>query len=320
MPITLEQAKTLSQDKLTNYVIDEFRKSPLMDQLVWDNTVKPQGGRTMTYVYNRVTTLPTASTRALNTEYTAQEAATTQHAVNLKIFGGKFQIDRVLAADEFQVVDHVQFQLAQKIQAARALFADMFINGDSGTDATQFDGLDSAITGSSTEVVPSAAIDLSSAAAIETNWQSFLYMLRQLRKHLDGAPSVMMVNADLFAAIQTVAERASQFQLGKTDLGAEIVQWGATTILDAGDKPGTSKPIIATSEDSATAGETSLYVARIGLDGLHGVSPDGTAMVQTYLPNMAEPGAVKTGEVEMVAAVALKSTRAAGVLRKIKVA
>ena len=54
----------------------------------------------------------------------------------------------------------VQFQLAQKIQATRALFHDMFINGDSGTQANQFDGIDKAIAGSSTEIIPSAAIDV----------------------------------------------------------------------------------------------------------------------------------------------------------------
>ena len=58
---TLADAKNLSQDKLTNYVIDEFRKSPLLDAMVFDDCVKPQGGSSMTYVYNRVTTQPTAS-------------------------------------------------------------------------------------------------------------------------------------------------------------------------------------------------------------------------------------------------------------------
>ena len=47
MPITLADAKNLSQSKLTNYVIDEFQKSALLDRLTFDNTVKPQGGKTM---------------------------------------------------------------------------------------------------------------------------------------------------------------------------------------------------------------------------------------------------------------------------------
>lgn len=44
---TLADAKNLSQNKLTNYVIDEFRKSPLLDSMVFDDTVKPQGGNTI---------------------------------------------------------------------------------------------------------------------------------------------------------------------------------------------------------------------------------------------------------------------------------
>lgn len=33
MPMTLAQAQALSQSKLTNFVIDEFRKSALLDML-----------------------------------------------------------------------------------------------------------------------------------------------------------------------------------------------------------------------------------------------------------------------------------------------
>ena len=45
----------------------------------------------------------------------------------------------------------------------------------------------------------------------------------------------------------------------------------------------------------------------------------GVAPVQSWLPDFKTPGAVKSGEVEMVAAVALKATKAAAVLRNIKV-
>ena len=149
---TLAQAKELSQDKLTNYVIDEFRKSPLLDAMVFDDTVKPQGGSTMTYVYNRVKTMATAAGRAINSEYTPQQADTKQVTVNLKVFGGSFQLDRVIANYEKQVLDLVKFQLDQKTRAVRTLFQDWFINGDSTADATSFDGLAKALKGSSTEV------------------------------------------------------------------------------------------------------------------------------------------------------------------------
>nr|DAV15195.1 MAG TPA: major capsid protein [Bacteriophage sp.] len=319
MPLTLEQAKKLSQDKLTDYVIDEFRKSALLDRLPFDNTVKPQGGTTLAYVYNRVTTLPTAAPRAINTEYTPQETATTPYTVNLKVFGGSFQLDRVIIEDERQVVDHVQFQLAQKIQATRALFHDMFINGDSGTQANQFDGIDKAIAGSSTEIIPSAAIDLSSSANIDTNWKVFLDTLRKMRSKLSASPTLYLMNTDMFAVFQSVMDRAGINLASKENYGDEVMQWGGSLVMALGDKPGTSNPIIAT-DASTNEGETSIYAVNLALDGVHGVSPSGSAIVNQYLPDMTAPGAVKTGEVEMVAAVAVKATRAAGVLRKVKIA
>lgn len=316
---TLAQAKNLSQDKLTNYVIDEFRKSPLLDAMVFDDTVKPQGGSTMTYVYNRVKTMATAAGRALNSEYVPQQADTEQVAVNLKVFGGSFQIDRVISNYERQVLDLVKFQLEQKTSAVRTLFQDWLINGDSAADATAFDGLAKILKGSSTEVEleDNALLDLSSAATVKANWQSFLYELRQVEKLLDGEPGVITVNNDLFAVFQSVADLSTQFQQTKTELGTQIVKYGNATIMKLGDKPGTSTPIIAT---DATKGTTDMYLFRIGLDGVHGVTPEGTKEPKIYLPDMTRPGAVKTGEVEMVAAMAVKATRSAGVLHGIKVA
>ncbi len=315
MAITLTEARNLSQSKLTQYVIDEFRKSALLDLLTFDDTVKPQGGTTLAYVYNRVTTLPTAAVRAINSEYTPQEAKTTPYTVNLKILGGSFELDRVIINDEKQVLDHVQFQLDQKTQATIALFHDLMINGDSGVDANEFDGLDKALTGSSTEIIPAAAIDLSTSTAIDNNWKTFLDLLRSARAKLNGAPSVWLMNTDMFGKFQSVMDRAGINLASKENYGTETVQWGSAMVMALGDKPGSSDPIVETS-----SGETSIYPIRLGLEGVHGVSPSGSALVQTFLPNLMQPGAVKKGEVEMVAAIALKATRAAGAIRKIKIA
>lgn len=312
--LTLAQAQALSQSKLTQFVIDEFRKSALLDSLPFDNTVTPQGGQSLAYVYNRVTTLPTAASRAIGGEYTAQEAVTTPYTVNLKVLGGAFELDRVIIKNEKKVVDHVKFQLTQKVQATRALFNDLFINGDSGVTATEFDGLDKALTGSTTEVTPAANIDLSTSANIDTNWKAFLDYFRKLRAQLDGAPTLYMMNTDLFGVFQSVMDRAGINLASKQNYGDEVVQWGSSLVSSLGDKPGTSNPIIET-----TAGVTSIYAARLALDGVHGVSPAGDTLVEQYLPNLTLPGAVKKGEVEMVAAIAIKATKSAGVLRGVKI-
>ena len=241
----------------------------------------------------------------------------------LKVFGGKFGIDRVLQKYEHKVVDLMTFQLEQKIQATRALFADLFINGDSSSDGNAFDGLDKALTGSSTERVLTTPIDLSSAAKVKENYQAFLWELRQTIKLLDGAPTIMGVNSDMFAVFQSIGDYSTQFQLSRNDLGTDIVKYGNAVIMNMGDKPGTSDPIIENTEkpgsDSNKLIVTDIYFARIGLDGVHGVTPDGTTGVSTYMPDMKAPGAVKEGEVEMVAAMALKATRAAAVLRGVQI-
>lgn len=317
---TLEDAKKLSQSKLTDHVIDEFRKSPLMDAIVFDDCVKPQGGDSLAYVYNRVSTWPTAEGRAINTEYKNKDVAKTEQVtVNLKVFGGAFDLDRVLINHEKQVItNQLTFQMDQKIKATRALFQDWFINGDSaGTDKLSFDGLDKAIKGKGTDVTLKTVLDMSSAEAIEKNWKAFLYHIRQVLKLMDGAPTIMAVNSDMFAVFQTVADYSAQFTATKSDLGSEIVKYGNTTIMNMGDKPGKPKEIIETNEADGTS---PIYFARIGLDGVHGVTPDGQKGPKTYLPNLMLPGAVKTGEVEMISAMAVKATKSAAVLRNVKVA
>ena len=171
MAVTLAQAKESVQDKLSPLVIDEFRKSGfLLDHIPFDDCVAcPGGGSTMTYSYTRVVTQPTAQFRELNSEYTPQEAAKKRYSVDLKIFGGSFQIDRVIA-DMGGAANEVGFQMAQKVKAAAALFTDTVINGDSEQDSKSFDGLEKALTGSSTELIPAAAIDLSTSAAVDTNY------------------------------------------------------------------------------------------------------------------------------------------------------
>ena len=81
-----------------------------------------------------------------------------------------------------------------------------------------------------------------------------------------------------------------------------------------------SVDVVGTSTaSSSAAGATSIYVVSLGLDGFHGISPTGTGVINSYMPDMTAPGAVKTGEVELVAGVALKNTLKAAVLKNIAI-
>lgn len=320
MAITLAEAQKNVQDALQMGVIDEFRKSNwILDHLAFDDAVSPTGGgATMTYAYTRLKTQPNASFRAINTEYTPSEVTKERHTVDLKIFGGSYQIDRVIA-NMGGIVSEIELQQAQKIKAANALFNDTFINGDSATDSKAFDGLEKALAGSSTEYnngSDKVTIDLSTSAAITTNYTSFLDMLDEFLTGLDGTPSFIAGNTKLISKLRACARRAAMYQTTKTDWGTQVESYGNIPFVDLGAKAGTNDDVVKT--DSST-GTTSLYVARLGLDGLHGVSMAGVSPIQVWVPDFSTSGAVKTGEVEMLAAIALKASKAAGVFRNIKV-
>lgn len=331
MPITLEQAKVGMADKVDQQVVDEFRRSSLLlDRLVFDNAVSPgTGGSTLTYGYQRLKTPSTAQFRDINQEYTPQEADREDIYVRLKIFGGAFQIDRVIQDTSGQI-DEMQFQLQQKIIGARNLFHYTVINGDSAVDSKAFDGLNKALVGSSTELNTDGVIDVSTAAAIEVDKFALLDAIDSFLAELDGRPTMLMGNNKLITKIKSVARRAGYLTQSEDAFGRTVDAYDNIPLVDlgyfvqvSGGTP-TTVPVVPIVSRTINAqnvtGLTDLYAVSIGLDGFHGVTVTGNAVIRTYLPDFNSPGAVKTGEVEMIAAIALKATRKAGVLRNIKVA
>ena len=320
MPITFAQAQQLSQPKLTKQVIDQFRTSALIDALTFDNTVKAAGGNSLDYVYNRVTTSPNAASRVLNADYTASEAVTTAITSRLAIFGGSFQLDRALILGEHEAVDHVQFQVQQKVQATIAQFHNMFINGNQAApvipNSWEFDGLNVLLTGGDQEITPANPIMLDTSANVTANWQAFLDQLRELEALMDGEPTAYLMNRAMYSKFQSVMDRAGINLASKENYGRNVSVWGNSLVMALGNVPGNATPIIGTSG----AGITSIYAVRLGMDGVHGTSLNGGKLADVYLPNMQDSAAVKTGSVEMIAGIAYTSTQSAAVLRNIDIA
>ncbi len=322
MPVTLAQASLNTQDDIERGVIDEFRKSSfLLENLPFHDAVTPgTSGATLTYGYTRLITQPTADFRAVNTEYVPQEVTKERKTTELKIFGGSFQIDRVLA-NVGGLVDEVELQMSQKVKASRALFHDTVINGDEGVDADSFDGLDKAITGSTTEfnIGGGNAVDLSTAANLDANYKAFMDALDDFLALLDEKPAALMGNSKLITKIKQVARRAGYLTQSEDAFGRKSDEYDGIPLVDLGDKPGATTPVVPIVTRDTVTGLTDLYAARFAMDAFHGVSLAGEPLIKTWLPDFDTSGAVKDGEVEMVAAVALKATKQAGVFRNIKV-
>lgn len=329
MAITLAEMKVGMADKVFDQVIDTFlRESEILQLLPFDNCVSPSGGSTLTYSYVQAVLPSTAEFRALNTEFTDSAAKLEQKSADLKIFGGKFPLDRVLKQAEGKF-NNMAFQMEQKIKAAISLFHYTLINGDSATNNKEFDGLDKMLAGTKSEFNKSAVLDISTAEKLKTNADQFYELLTTLIRDTDA--DALLMNSKTIAKVQTLARILGYKTESEEAFGKKIVSMDGVRLMDlknhytVSGSQATAVPCvkdgITRTVSTSQTGLTDIYAVKFDVnDGFHGATLTGTAGISKYLPDFTEPGAVKEGEVEMVAAAILKNTAHAGVLRNLKLA
>lgn len=323
--ITLAEAKVGMADKVDQKVVDTFRRSSLLlDKLVFDNAISPgTGGSTLTYGYIQLKTPSTAAVRQINSEYTAGEAKREEKTTKAVVMGGKFQIDRVLIGTA-GAVDELAFQTEQKVKATANYFNNLVINGNKSNSGTgvlnTFDGLDKLLTGTETEIT--SAVDVSTEALMNANYNALLDEVDGFLSALDGKPSMLLMNNKMLSKMRSAARRAGYYSKNRDEFGRTVETYNDIPMYDMGKYYNGTNTVDIIPETAASAsaeGKTDIYAVTIGLDGFHGVSPTGSKVINSYMPDLSKPGAVKDGEVELVAGVALKNTNKAGVLRGIKI-
>jgi hypothetical protein len=150
-----------------------------------------------------------------------------------------------------------------------------------------------------------------------------------------GAPGALppgvraiLGNTKSITRIKSLARRASLYTQQEDSLGRTVQMYGEWVLVDLGDIYDGSAPIIPIetrdADGAGTGGNitglTDIYAVTFGLDSFHAASAAGQPLVRTWMPPFDLPGAVKTGEIELgPAAVVLKNTRSAAVLRNVKV-
>lgn len=333
MAMTLSDMKAGMSDKVAQQVVDIFlRESEILQLLQFDNCVSPQGGSTLTYTYMQKKLPSTAAFRALNAEYAASEATMEKKSADLKIFGGKFSMDRVLKQAEGRY-NNMAFQMQEKILAAISLFHYTLINGNATTNTDEFDGLDKMLAGTSTEFGTDAAIDISTMSNLKANADQLYEALQLLIKNTQA--DALLMNTSMISKVQTMARILGYKTESEEAFGRKVTTMDGVRFMDLGNhytvassavtansvvKAGISRKI-KTTDTSETTGLTDIYAVKFDAnDGFHAASLTGNSAISQYVPDFNQPGAVKDGEVEMVAATVLKNTQHAGVLRNIKIA
>lgn len=332
MAFTLAEMKVGMNDKIAEQVVDIFlRNSEILQLLQFDDVVASGGtGSTMTYTYLRKVLPSTAAFRALNSEYSHSAATMEKKSADLKIFGGEFDIDRVLKKAEGRY-NNMAFQMEEKIKAAISLFHYTLINGNA-TSTQEFDGLDKMLVNTSSEYGKDSVIDLSNITNTKANADEFYEALTKLIR--DTEADALLMNGDTIAKVQTVARLLGYRTETEEAFGKKVKSIDGIRMMDLknhytvttseGTSTATANPVVKkgltrTIGEASKTGLTDIYAVKFDVnDGFHGISLAGGKVIDQYLPDFSQPGVVKKGEVEMVAACILKNTAHAGVLRNIK--
>lgn len=246
MPVTLAQAALNAASAIDRRVIDEFRKSSrLLELLPFVDAANPAGGgSTLTYGYSRLITQRAAAFRAINAEYTPTEVTKAQYTTDLRPLGGSFQIDRVLAdVGGAPAIAEVDLQIGQIVKATKAKFADAAINGDTGVEADGFDGLSKALAGSSTEITGVAVFDFT---AVTTQVQA-LQLMQRINAGIalmDGKPDALLMNSYAKSWFTFVAALSGQLRSTQDTFGQTVESYNGIELVDLGEKAGSSSLVI----------------------------------------------------------------------------
>lgn len=140
MALTLAEAEKLSNDVLLQGVIETIIKSkPLLEMLPFI----PITGNGLTY--NQENAAATASFFAVGGTWTENTPTFTQQTAKLVICGGDADVDNFLARTRGNIQDLQAAVLMLKAKAVADKIEDTLVNGDTGSDANAFDGLDKLI-------------------------------------------------------------------------------------------------------------------------------------------------------------------------------
>lgn len=104
------------------------------------------------------------------------------------------------------------------------------------------------------------------------------------------------MNNKMLAKMRSAARRAGYYGRSRDDFGRMVETYNDIPMYDMGKYYNGTNTVDIIPETAATTtaeGKTDIYAVTIGLDGFHGVSPTGSKVINSYMPDLTKPGAVK---------------------------
>ena len=257
----IEAAKLAAENPLKQGIIELYAgSSSILTSLPF---IGIQGNA---YKYNREGSLPGVGFRGVNESYTASNGVINPITEALVIAGGEVDVDKFIVATQGNSARATHE--AMKVRALSLAWTRKFIKGDTASDAREFDGLQTRITGSQ---VQSAGTTANGAAL----------SLYKLDKAIDQTlnPTHMIMNKTMRRRLTQAARTSSvggYITMGKNELGQQVHSYNDLPILEV-DLDNTQTEILGFTEaaDSGTATATSIYIVSMGDDGVAGLQNGG---------------------------------------------
>lgn len=319
--ITLEEVRKGQLTDLEKGVIDEFVKGDFMFQNIpFASIANPvAGGAGWSVSYVILTEESKTGFRAINGKYEDTFAKKEKKTAEVKVYGGSFSIDRALR-DQGGVENEVAFQMAQLIKAARKGFSYYLIKGAIATNGEQFDGLDTLLKGTSTDMqAHSTGFDLSTFEKVKENALEFAVKLDEWLSLLDEKPHALLGNSKMILKIKAAAKVAGLHTTTQNSYGDTIDHYNGIPLVVLDKYMAKGETTAKETIEIASDGTTDLYAVRFGEDALHVASPSSGKIIDVLAPDFTIAAEQARGLVELRGVPILKSSKACGVLRKIKV-
>ena len=298
MSLTLAEAKKHSRNPQELAIITELSAGPLTSSLPF-REVQGSG-----LFYKREESLGDVGFRSFNDGYTESYAEVRQYSEALKLFGGDVKVDRAIV--ELEGPQARAYQIQAKTRAMRLAFEALFINGDSNSNAAEFDGLSlrlpAAEAGTHSQVIKNA----NSAAALN---------LGKLDEAIDavdaqGGQKYIIASKSARRHLSAVARASNQIDISRSEFGGQQLVYGGVPVLEL-DRDHKNVAIL----DSDPT-DQSIYVVSFGNDHLTGIQ-NGGPQVRDLGEDTSAP--VLVTRVEWFCGLALINGRAAARLTNIDV-
>ena len=250
--------------------------------------------------------------RNINSAFAENSVDTAYGDVNLKIVGDDVRTDIAWnRSGENEAISKHRQNVESVSKAIARHFINLLVNGDSGTDAKEFDGLEAQIAAAQTIDAQEGdgtglQVLLGNSDAAHLSRQKAAELIENAIKLVSGQPSFALANGTLISRLK----RAFPNQFTQIEVGGHTIDVfdNSVPFIDPGYNSDESAEILAFDETVSTDNDcTSIYVVRAGereyatLATTLGLDVSAIQQAQNYIYN----------NIELDSDLALLSTKAA---------